>query len=215
MSAPQGRDGKQDNRSSEARPPRASAQRSRENADPSERVHPLPWFLIMFIGAMGMWGGFYIYSTSSGSSSAYGDQRTASTLRPPEASLTALMAVDGAQIYAGKCASCHQANGAGISGVFPPLAGAEWVTGDEKILSNILLHGVNGPLEVKGNVYNGLMPAWNSLSDEEIAAVLTYIRRNWGNQAPAVTAATVQVQREATKGRTGPYQGGTELAAGN
>jgi len=169
----------------------------------------------MFIGAMGMWGGFYIYSTSSGSSSAYGDQRTASTLRPPEASLTALMAVDGAQIYAGKCASCHQATGAGISGVFPPLAGAEWVTGDEKILSNILLHGVNGPLEVKGNVYNGLMPAWNSLSDEEIAAVLTYIRRNWGNQAPAVTAATVKVQREATKGRTGPYQGGTELAAGN
>jgi mono/diheme cytochrome c family protein len=185
----------------------------RENADPDEKVHPLPWFFIMFLGAMGMWGAFYIVSTPSGEASAYGDQRTVSLLRPPVAATGAVAAVDGKQIYGAKCAACHQASGMGVSGVFPPLAGAEWVLGDEKVLVSILLHGVQGELVVKGNTYNGVMPAFGNLPDEEIAAVLTYVRSEWGNQAPAITAATVQSQREATKGQVGAYNGGAALAA--
>jgi mono/diheme cytochrome c family protein len=196
------------------RPP-STAQLRRENADPDERVKPLPWFLVMSLGAMAMWGAFYIYATPSGVESAYGDQRTVSTLRPPEKLVgAAAPAIDGKQLFGAKCAACHQASGLGVAGVFPPLAASEWVLGDEKTLTHILLHGVVGELQVKGNTYNGAMPAWNSLSDDELAAVLTYIRSDWGNQAPPILAGTVKAQREATESRTEPYKGGKELAAG-
>ncbi len=190
-----------------------NAQRQREHADPDEGVRPLPWFLVMFLGAMAMWGAFYIYITPSGEDSAYGDQRTVATLRPPVPVAGAAPAVDGKLVYGSKCAACHQATGQGVAGVFPPLAGAEWVMGDEKVLTNILLHGVNGELEVKGVVYKGAMPAWKAMSDDELAAVMTYVRSDWGNQAPAITAATVKAQREATQSRTEPYAGGTGLKA--
>lgn len=185
----------------------------RENADPDENVNPLPWFFIMFLGAMGMWGAFYIATTPSGESSAFGDQRTVALLRPPEVAAAASAVVDGRQLYGAKCAACHQINGMGLAGVFPPLAGAEWVVGDEKVLTSILLHGVQGELVVKGNTYNGAMPAFGTLTDDELAGVLTYIRSDWGNQAPAITAATVSAQREATKNQIGPYEGGAALRA--
>ena len=191
----------------------AFAAMRRENDDPDENVQPLPWLFIMFLGAMGMWGAFYIVATPSGGSSAFGDQRTVELLRPPVAAPGAVLALDGKQIYAAKCTACHQANGLGVAGVFPPLAGAEWVVGDEKVLASILLHGVQGELVVKGNTYNGVMPAFGTLADGEIAAVLTYIRSDWGNQAPVITAAMVAAQREATKDQVGPYQGGAALSA--
>ncbi|GAA4011731.1 cytochrome c [Actimicrobium antarcticum] len=191
--------------------PVSSAQRGRENADPDEGVRPLPWFLVMFLGAMAMWGAFYIYSTPSGEDSAYGDQRTVETLRPPVLTAGAVSQVDGKQIYGSKCAACHQATGLGVAGVFPPLVASEWVVEDEKILTHILLHGINGEITVKGVVYKGAMPAWQSMSDAELAAVMTYIRAEWGNKAPPITAETVKAQREATKDRTEPYKGGAEL----
>jgi len=122
-------------------------------------------------------------------------------------------AINGKQLYGAKCVACHQASGLGVAGVFPPLAGAEWVLGDEKVLVSILLHGVQGELVVKGNTYNGVMPAFGTLSDEEIAAVLSYIRSDWGNQATPITAATVKAQREATKDQTTAYAGGAALKA--
>ncbi len=195
--------------------PPPTAQLQREHADPDESVKPLPWFLVMSLGAMAMWGAFYIYSTPSGVESAYGDQRTVATLRPPEKPAAgAVAAVDGKQLFGAKCAACHQASGLGVAGVFPPLAASEWVLGDEKRLTHILLHGVVGEMQVKGNTYNGAMPAWNALSDDELAAVLTYIRSDWGNQAPAILAQTVKAQREATASRAEPYKGGKEIAAG-
>ena len=204
-----------------AKPPkptkRSSAQRQRENEDPDEGIRPLPWFLVMFLGAMAMWGAFYIYITPSGEASAYGDQRTVATLRPAVLSVAGATAskVDGKQIYAGKCSACHQANGAGLAGVFPPLTASEWVLGDDKVLINILLHGVNGEMVVKGNTYNGAMPAWKSMSDDELAAVMTYIRTDWGNQGAPITAKAVQAQREATKDQAAPYAGGAALKAGS
>ena len=185
----------------------------RENADPDEKVHPLPWFFIMFLGAMGMWGAFYIAATPSGEASAYGDQRTVSLLRPPVAAAGAAPAVDGKQLFGAKCAACHQASGLGVAGVFPPLAGAEWVVGSEKVLISILLHGLQGEIVVKGNTYKGVMPAFGTLADEEIAAVLTYIRSDWGNQAAPVTPAAVKAQREATQAQKGAYEGGAALKA--
>lgn len=193
----------------------SDAQRGREHADPDEGVRPLPWFLVMFLGAMAMWGAFYIYITPSGEESAYGDQRTVATLRPPEALAGAAAKVDGKQLFGSKCAACHQATGLGVPGVFPPLAGSEWVVGDEKVLTHILLHGVNEELVVKGTAYKGAMPAWKAMSDDELAAVMSYIRGEWGNQAAPIKPDTVKAQREATKARTEPYKGGQELKSGS
>ncbi len=198
---------------SKSKRPDGSRQRDRENADPDESVRPLPWFLVMLLGAMAMWGGFYIYITPSGEDSSYGDQRTIETLRPPVpvAGGGGAALVDGKLIYGGKCAACHQATGMGVAGVFPPLAASEWVTGDEKVLTHILLHGIEGEIEVKGVVYKGAMPAWQMMSDAELAGVMTYIRGEWGNKAAPITAETVKTEREATKARTSPYNGGAEL----
>lgn len=188
-----------------------NAQRQRENEDPNESNRPLPWFLVMSLGAMAMWGAFYIVSTPSGENSAFGDQRTVASLRPPVAAAGGAPAIDGKQLYGAKCAACHQGTGLGVAGVFPPVAASEWVLGDEKILTNILLHGVNGEMIVKGNTYKGAMPAWKSLSDDELAAVLTYIRSDWGNAAPPIKAETIKSQRELTKARTEPYAGGSAI----
>lgn len=188
-----------------------TAQRQREKGEPLESNRPLPWFLVMSLGALAMWGAFYIASTPSGDDSAYGDQRTVASLRPAVVLAGAGPAIDGKQLFGAKCAACHQASGLGVAGVFPPVAASEWVLGDEKILANILLHGINGEMVVKGNTYKGAMPAWNMLSDDEIAAVLTYIRSDWGNAAPPIKAETIKSQRELTKARTEPYPGGAAI----
>ena len=122
--------------------------------------------------------------------------------------------VDGAAVYASRCVACHQATGAGLPGVFPPLAGSEWVVGKAHTLAAVVLHGVEGPLTVKGNTYNGVMPAFAAqLSDDELAALLTHIRSEWGNTAEPVTAEAVAAVREETAARTTPYNGDAELAA--
>jgi len=111
----------------------------------------------------------------------------------------------GAQIFSSTCAACHQAQGEGTQ-TYPPLAGSEWVNGAESRLVRIVMHGLQGDVEVQGQVYNGAMPAWGAtLSDAEIAAVLTYIRASFGNQSLPVTTATVAQTREANSGRKTPW----------
>jgi mono/diheme cytochrome c family protein len=111
----------------------------------------------------------------------------------------------GQQVFASTCAACHQAQGEGTD-VYPPLAGSEFVTGNEARLVRIVLHGLVGEVEVQGQPYSGAMPGWApTLSDAEIAAVTTYIRSSWGNAAPAVAAATVAQLRAAHAGRTTPW----------
>lgn len=103
--------------------------------------------------------------------------------------------VAGGKVYGVYCAACHQRNGLGDSQRFPPLAGSEWVTGDKKKLITVLLKGLEGPIEVKGQSYNNAMPQHSFLKDEDIAEVLTHIRQNFGNTADAVTAAEVNEVR--------------------
>lgn len=113
---------------------------------------------------------------------------------------------DGKKIYNTVCAACHQTNGKGIAGTFPPVAGSEWVTGDKGQVIKIILHGLTGEIGVAGEVYNSTMaPFGSALKDAEIAAVATYIRTNFGNQASPVTAAEVARVRAETKSRTKPW----------
>lgn len=102
----------------------------------------------------------------------------------------------GAYIYEVYCGTCHQRNGRGASGRFPPLANASWVTGDKNLLISIVLKGMEGPIEVDGVQYNGTMPQHSFLTDDEVSTVLTYIRQNFGNEASAVSAAEVAAVRK-------------------
>ena len=101
----------------------------------------------------------------------------------------------GQEIYQWYCGACHQRDGKGDSGRFPPLAGVDWVTGDEKRLINVVLNGLEGSIEVNGEMYSGAMPQHSFLSDQQIADVLTYIRSSFGNQASEITAEQVSEVR--------------------
>jgi mono/diheme cytochrome c family protein len=103
---------------------------------------------------------------------------------------------NGAQIFSTNCASCHQANGQG-NAAFPPLAKNPVVTGPATKVIHIVKYGLNGAVTVNGKTFNGQMPAWKgTLSDGDIASVITYIRSSWGNNAPAVTAAQVSAVKQ-------------------
>ena len=132
--------------------------------------------------------------------------------RPKTAGGAGTPAGDGAQIFAARCAACHQAGGTGIPGVFPPLAGSNWVTGSDIAAVRILLHGVQGTLTVNGAAYNGAMPGFASqLSDAEIAAVLSYVRSQWGNEAEPVGTSLVTAERATTAARSEPWNGDADL----
>lgn len=114
----------------------------------------------------------------------------------------------GAQVYVATCITCHQANGQGVRGAFPPLAKADWVTGRAEVPIAIVLHGMTGEIAVGGIKYNVPMARLDTLSDQEIANVVTYVRSQWGNKAAAVTAADVAGVRTATKSRKTPWTPG-------
>jgi mono/diheme cytochrome c family protein len=117
-------------------------------------------------------------------------------------------APQGQQVYQ-RCAVCHQATGLGMAGSFPPLAGSEWATtASPAVAIRVVLHGLSGPVTVKGQKFANLMPAYGTgqpLSDAEVAAVLTYVRSSWGNRASAVTAEQVAKERTATASHTAAW----------
>ncbi|CAN5307004.1 GDSL-type esterase/lipase family protein [soil metagenome] len=119
----------------------------------------------------------------------------------------------GKEIYLrdAHCATCHQPDGQGLEGIYPPVSETEWATGDPERLIKITLKGLWGPIEVKGTTYDPsqgvppMTPFGGILDDGEIAAVLSYVRTSFGNDAPFVTAEEVARVREATKDRTNFY----------
>lgn len=98
----------------------------------------------------------------------------------------------GASAFSTFCAACHMANGAGVPGVFPPLAGSHLQDllsrdGGRDVLLNTLLYGLTGEIQVDGATYNGAMPAWGHLSDEQIAALLNHVLTAWSEQTDGIT----------------------------
>lgn len=184
---------------------------ARENPDPHEKSAPIPWPVLIFVALMVSFGLVYISMSNVNTPGAWGDDRELAELQGERK--VAGRKADGAAVYASLCVACHQATGAGLPGVFPPLAGSEWVTGDEETLVKIVLQGVSGKLTVKGNTYAGVMPAFKEqLGDEEVAAVTSYLRSQWGNSAPPIDAAKVASVRESLANRKEPFAGDSELA---
>lgn len=107
----------------------------------------------------------------------------------------------GKAMYEATCLACHQVHGMGQIGLAPPLAGSEWVSGSQERLIRIVLHGLRGPIKVKGETFEMDMPALGVLDDEQIAAALTYVRREWGHTFEPVTPESVKKVRDATSTR--------------
>ncbi|MDA8908773.1 cytochrome c [bacterium] len=174
---------------------------------------------VMVIGALILiLGGGHLFSSSNGfKSSIYISENYQPEPRPSlggdESAAEQVAWIedwmsDGKKVY-NNCIACHQASGLGIPGQFPPLVGSEWVDQGTSRLGAIMLHGINGPFKVAGQTYNQLMPAWNNLSDEKIAQVVTYIRREFGSLQEGddgvVTTEMIKAAREQFGSHSGPY----------
>lgn len=105
--------------------------------------------------------------------------------------------IEGKKIYEKNCLACHQANGQGMKGVFPPLAGSDYLMADKQRAISIPLKGLQGKITVNGDNYNSVMPAFTNLKDDEIAHIMTYVMNAWGNQGELVTADEVTQIRNA------------------
>ncbi len=189
--------------------PRTRAQQ-REHEDPEEAIRPMPLAALLVAAGMVVWAVVYILSTEPLTLSQFGDQRTRAELSGPVAAAGG--AVDGKALYAAQCVACHQASGAGLPGVFPPLDGSEWVQGEPRVLANILLHGIIGEISVKGTKYQGAMPSFAQLSDAELAGIASFIRGNWSNKAEPLQAELFAKERADGK-RTTPFEGEAALKA--
>lgn len=176
-------------------------QRKRENPEPKEGERPVPRFLIAIVLGLVTWGAVYIVRAPT------------SRPRPLVADTGSTgSGIDGQAVFTARCQACHQATGQGLPGVFPPLVGSHWVKESPERLLQIVLHGISGDIEVNGAHYAGLMPAFaDQLSDEEIAAVTTYIRASWGNDAAAIDMKLVANERTRTADRKSPWNGQKEL----
>jgi mono/diheme cytochrome c family protein/glucose/arabinose dehydrogenase len=130
---------------------------------------------------------------------------------PTAAGINPEVMAKGKAIYMqdGYCNTCHQADGKGLEAAgFPPLNGSKWVTGNEDRLIKLVMKGLYGPIEVNGKQYPGQVPMTpyaGMLKDDEMAAVLTYVRNAFGNKAPAVTPEKVKAIRASIKDKTGFY----------
>jgi mono/diheme cytochrome c family protein len=151
-------------------------------------VRPLALGLIAALGISGC-------AKSSNSSSANQTATAQQSSMPVAAASSQAVAntkSPGAPVYAANCASCHQSNGKGLTGAFPPLAANPTIISDPKKVIHIVKYGLTGKIMVGPDAFNGIMPPWGSqLSDETIANVITFIRTSWGNEASAVTASQV------------------------
>lgn len=175
---------------------------SRELSDPIEGLEPAPWWVWAISAVVLFSMGFYI-GRYGGTFAPIAHQLEQEPGAAQAAS--ARVPVAGDAIFSAICLPCHQAGGVGVPGKYPPLAGSEWLAKDGAVAARIVLNGLQGPIQVKGNTYINEMPALGSqLEDDEIAAVLTYVRGAWGNKSGPVTAETVGKIRKSIAGQ-GPW----------
>lgn len=184
---------------------------ARERFEPEENHEtPFPMPMLLLVAAITLFGfGYFLLFTGDGKING-GDQRTAVAYVDPSVE----KAPDGEALFQQNCATCHQPTGMGVKGSFPPLVDSEWLLKTEEIPIMIVLKGLQGEINVKGETYNGQMIALGAmLNDEKLAAVLTYARSAWGNNAPAITPETVAQIREKYAAQKTAWQGEKELKA--
>jgi mono/diheme cytochrome c family protein len=167
------------------------SQLMREKEEPTENFSPMPLFLVGLFMVLAFWAGIYLVKYSGDFGPFHYDETkvagVAEDTGPREVDMMAL----GKRIYNQNCVACHQSSGLGLPGVYPPLVAADWVQDNPERLIKVILAGLAGPVVVNGNDYNNAMTAFGRLSDQQIAAVLTYIRTD-----PAYENASYPVEPE-------------------
>lgn len=187
-------------------------------AEPTVGSAGLPLWPVLLLGVLFFGSQLYVDGTSGG---FRGDVYAESLKTPPptgDLPPDVKLFIRGAEIYKA-CAACHQPNGLGTPGQFPPLAGSDWVLADgPNRIIRIVLDGLQGPIKVtsKGvpSDWSNVMVPWrDALPDSDIAAVITYIRRNseWGHNASVVTPQQVKAVRDASSGHAGTPNSADEL----
>lgn len=180
----------------------------REQHDPRDGYEPIPLWLATLFGVLLFWGGYYLATYNGGFDANVLDEQPAARFALP--STGPVKPLDpmelGRRLFTANCVACHQANGMGVPGAYPPLNGSQWVLANPAWSKRIVLHGLEGPLQVKGESFNGAMPPFGHLlKDEQIAAVLSYVRNSWENKAGMIAPESVAATRKATAGRTRPF----------
>jgi mono/diheme cytochrome c family protein len=183
-----------------------------ESDEPRALRPPVPIWLFPILLVMLFWG--MVYFDSHGGwfdpvvYAPYPDRKTLEVWQPLPVG-DDLFALGRAVYNRPTCVTCHQADGNGTPGQFPPLVGSDWVKEpDPGRIIRIVLNGLNGPITVNGKQFNGTMVPWrDTLSDREIAAVLTYVRQNkeWGHKFPAVKPEQVTAVRTKIASRSQPF----------
>ncbi|MGF1583425.1 MAG: c-type cytochrome [Gemmataceae bacterium] len=176
----------------------------RERSEPKDGYEPIPLWLTIVYGIILFFGGYYMATYNGGWRADVYDETKGGIGGTVAAEPADPMELAG-EIYTINCASCHQQTGLGQAGQFPPLAGSEWVAKDHEVLGRIILHGLAGPIEVKGETYTSAMSHFKRLSNEDIALVLTYIRSQWGNDYDKITKEQIESVRKATEDRETPW----------
>jgi mono/diheme cytochrome c family protein len=183
-----------------------------EHVEPGESQRPISILLITFVAAFCGWAGFYLQRYGGGFEAQVYDEN-ASNRGPAGTNAVAVIDpyVQGKRLFADTCAKCHQPDGQGLPGQYPPLAGSEWVLapGPARMI-RIVLDAAQGPIKVKGADYNNVMTPWrDTLTDQQLASVITYVRtqKDWGHNASPVTPEEVSAIRKKTKDRPalGPW----------
>lgn len=168
-------------------------------AEPIEGHVPVPGVCVWLTIVVAAWAGWYMGAYGGGGRAETYDIDSALPAPAESANPRIDKELLGRRVY-GACAGCHQVDGAGIPGVYPPLAQSEWVTGDARRLTRIVAHGLRGRLVVRGQAYQQTMPAWRGLGHEKLSAVLTYVRTAWGNTGGEASEELVQgVLREGVR----------------
>jgi mono/diheme cytochrome c family protein len=187
----------------------------REKREPRVGLEPLSIWLIAIYGLAIFLGGAYVgrYSGSFSGDSLDplgGPPPTKKTALGPGGAeqQTELSPHDrGKKIFAANCQTCHQANGLGVPGQYPPLAGSEFTTGGSRRPAMIVMKGLQGPVTVKGQKFGtAVMQPWDkTLTDQKIADVITYERSEWGNNASPVTKEQIATLRKELANHSDSY----------
>ncbi len=170
---------------------------------PKPATGPIPLWLLALIGVGIFWSGAYLFSFSGGFRADVFDFEPKFGSEGGGAKGAPDPKVVGKALFSANCITCHQATGQGVPGQYPPLAGSEVVLGDAtNHMIAIALKGLQGPVVVAGKQFNNAMQAWEAqYTDSQLAAILTYVRSDWGNNAPPVTADMVKQIRDEFKDR--------------
>ncbi|WP_084499988.1 c-type cytochrome [Luteimonas mephitis] len=184
-----------------------------DHFEPYEENAPVPLPVLWIALALALWGAVALFNSSE--SETAGRVERVERIDPEASAAVGTSKGAGAELFQAHCATCHQPNAAGVRGAIPPLADSPFVAAQPQVMAQILLHGIDGPIQVGNRTYDGHMPDFSSaLDDQQIASIIGYVRDTWVTDnaaAGAVDATFVAGERRRFPGR-GAWQGGAELA---